>query len=154
MPSPDMDLRLPDSAHVISESLKDHLPHLQSQTHTTLTRGSIFRQDQRRGQIFPATWKLAVVTRQGNRSYHNDVTSEYRPWWTQALELYPISIEKETVLRWKEYEIYDDNVKKDRKQMGAALQCFGAFRYNHKGPCHVYYHKTQEEIEAGEQALK
>ncbi|KAF2822661.1 hypothetical protein CC86DRAFT_458446 [Ophiobolus disseminans] len=50
-------------------------------------------------------------------------------------------------------EIFDDDIKKDRKPMGAALQFFGAFRYN-KGPCHVYYHETQEEIAAGEVALK
>lgn len=54
----------------------------------------------------------------------------------------------------KEDEIYDDDVRKDRKQQGAALQFFGAFRYNHKGPCHVYYHETMEEIEAGEKALE
>ncbi|KAF1941289.1 hypothetical protein EJ02DRAFT_492810, partial [Clathrospora elynae] len=54
----------------------------------------------------------------------------------------------------KEDEIYNDNVKKDRKQISAALQFFGAFRYNYKGPCHVYYYETQEEIEAREQALK
>ncbi|KAF2825723.1 hypothetical protein CC86DRAFT_294377, partial [Ophiobolus disseminans] len=33
-------------------------------------------------------------------------------------------------------------------------QFFGAFRYDNKGPCHVYYHETQEEIAAGEVALK
>ena len=54
----------------------------------------------------------------------------------------------------KEDEIYDDNVKKDRKKMEAALQFFGAFRYNYKGPCHVYYHETREEIEAGAKALE
>ncbi|KAF1937046.1 hypothetical protein EJ02DRAFT_469986 [Clathrospora elynae] len=54
----------------------------------------------------------------------------------------------------KEGEIYNDDVKKDRKQIGAALQFFGAFRYNHKVPCHVYYLETQVEIEAREQALK
>jgi hypothetical protein len=53
----------------------------------------------------------------------------------------------------KEDEIYDDNVRKDRKPMGSALQFFGAFRYDHKRPCHCYYHETQEEIEAGEKAL-
>ncbi|KAF2820765.1 hypothetical protein CC86DRAFT_386818 [Ophiobolus disseminans] len=53
----------------------------------------------------------------------------------------------------KEDEKYDDDVKKGRKPMGSALQFFGAFRYGHKGPCHVYYHETQEEIEEGEKAL-
>jgi hypothetical protein len=53
----------------------------------------------------------------------------------------------------KEDEKYNDDVKKDRKPMGSALQFFGAFRYGHKGPCHVYYHETQEEIKEGEKAL-
>ncbi|KAF1934694.1 hypothetical protein EJ02DRAFT_507396 [Clathrospora elynae] len=53
----------------------------------------------------------------------------------------------------KEDELYHNHVKKDRKPMGSALQFFGAFRYGHKGPCHVYYHETQEEIKAGEKAL-
>lgn len=54
----------------------------------------------------------------------------------------------------KEDEIYDNDVCKDRKQQGAALQFFGAFRYNYKGPCHVYYHETMEDIEAGEKSLE
>ncbi|KAF1940937.1 hypothetical protein EJ02DRAFT_318152, partial [Clathrospora elynae] len=45
----------------------------------------------------------------------------------------------------KEDELYYNDVKKDCKPMGSALQFFGAFRYGHKGPCHVYYHETQEE---------
>ncbi|KAF2034194.1 hypothetical protein EK21DRAFT_85637 [Setomelanomma holmii] len=51
-------------------------------------------------------------------------------------------------------EVYNQDVKKDRKAPGAALQFFGAFRYNNKGPCHVYYHETQEEIDEGERALE
>lgn len=54
----------------------------------------------------------------------------------------------------KDDEIYDDDVKKDRKAPGTALQFFGAFRYNNKGPCHVYYHETQEEIDEGQRALE
>jgi hypothetical protein len=54
----------------------------------------------------------------------------------------------------REDEKYDDDVKKERKPMGSALQFFGAFRYDRKGPCHVYYHETQEEIQAGEKALE
>ncbi|KAF2825263.1 hypothetical protein CC86DRAFT_456492 [Ophiobolus disseminans] len=54
----------------------------------------------------------------------------------------------------KDDEIYDDDVKKDRKAPGTALQFFGAFRYNNKGPCHVYYHETQEEIDKGQRALE
>jgi hypothetical protein len=53
----------------------------------------------------------------------------------------------------KEDEIYDDDVRKDRKQQGSALQFFGAFRYDVRGPCHVYYHETQVEIEEGAKAL-
>lgn len=33
------------------------------------------------------------------------------------------------------------------------MQFFGAFRYNYKGPCHVYFHETQEEKEIAEELL-
>jgi hypothetical protein len=53
----------------------------------------------------------------------------------------------------KEDEKYNDDVKKDRKSIGSALQFFGALRYGYRGPCHVYYHETEEDIEEGEKAL-
>jgi hypothetical protein len=51
-------------------------------------------------------------------------------------------------------EIYDDDVRHDRKEMGAALQFCGASRHRNKGPCYVYAHETQEEIAEGERALE
>jgi transposase len=54
----------------------------------------------------------------------------------------------------KDDEIWDDDVRKERREPGTALQFFGAFRYNFKGPCHCYYHETQEEIAAGARALE
>lgn len=51
-------------------------------------------------------------------------------------------------------EVYDNNVKKDRSLKYSKLQFFGAFRYDYKGPCHVYYPETKEEKEKAEKALK
>ena len=45
----------------------------------------------------------------------------------------------------KEGEQYDDGVKHDRTRNECCLQFYGCFRYNHKGPCHVYYPETEEE---------
>jgi hypothetical protein len=54
----------------------------------------------------------------------------------------------------KDGERYDTDVKKDRNRKDCALQFYGAFRYNHKGPCHVYWHETEEEKKDAEEVLK
>ena len=53
-----------------------------------------------------------------------------------------------------ENERYEDDVKKGCNRKDCALQFFGAFRYSHKGPCHVYWHETEEEKENVERHLK
>lgn len=54
----------------------------------------------------------------------------------------------------REDEVYDDDVKKDRNRRECCLQFYGAFRYDHKGPCHAYFEETEEEKQSAEQALK
>ena len=40
---------------------------------------------------------------------------------------------------------WDNNVKHDRNRKDCCLQFYRAFRYNFKGPCHIYYKETEEE---------
>ena len=54
----------------------------------------------------------------------------------------------------KENERWDEGVKHDRNHKDCALQFYGSFRYNCKGPCHVYYCETKKEKQAAEVALK
>ena len=54
----------------------------------------------------------------------------------------------------KDDEVYDDDVRHDRNQRDCCLQFFGAFRYDHKGPCHVYYRETKEEKEVADKLLE
>jgi transposase len=54
----------------------------------------------------------------------------------------------------KDGERYDEGVKKTRNRKDCALQFYGAFRYDHKGPCHVYWHETDEEKEYAVAALE
>jgi transposase len=51
-------------------------------------------------------------------------------------------------------EIYDDDVRHTRNRKDCCLQFFGSFRYNYKGPCHVYFHETEEEKEVAERLLE
>ena len=39
-------------------------------------------------------------------------------------------------------EVYHNDVRHDRNRRDCCIQFFGAFRYNYKGPCHVYFHET------------
>ncbi|KAF1942878.1 hypothetical protein EJ02DRAFT_502573 [Clathrospora elynae] len=50
-------------------------------------------------------------------------------------------------------EIYNDDVCHESNRKDCCLQFFGAFRYGHKVPCHVYFHETQAGIEAGARSL-
>ncbi|KAK7178253.1 cAMP-regulated phosphoprotein family protein [Paraphaeosphaeria sporulosa] len=50
-------------------------------------------------------------------------------------------------------EKYDNDVKHDRIQKYCKLQFYGAFTYNHKGPCHIYAKETKAEARAAEAAL-
>lgn len=51
-------------------------------------------------------------------------------------------------------EKYDDDVRHDRNRRDCCLQFFGAFRYDYKGPCHVYFHETQQEKQVAEELLE
>ena len=42
-------------------------------------------------------------------------------------------------------ERWDDNVKHDRNRKDCCLQFYAAFRYDYKGPCHVYREETEAE---------
>jgi hypothetical protein len=44
-----------------------------------------------------------------------------------------------------EGERWDDDVKHDRNRKDCCLQFYAAFRYNFKGPCHVYREETEAE---------
>ncbi|KAI0616958.1 hypothetical protein TUN199_11052, partial [Pyrenophora tritici-repentis] len=48
---------------------------------------------------------------------------------------------------------YDEGVKKDRNRRACCLQFYGAFRYNHKGPCYTYIEETAAEKRSAEEAL-
>ncbi|KAF1964209.1 hypothetical protein BU23DRAFT_417427, partial [Bimuria novae-zelandiae CBS 107.79] len=50
-------------------------------------------------------------------------------------------------------EKYDCDVKHDRVQKYCKLQFYGAFTYNHRGPCHIYGHEKEDEKVAAEAAL-
>ncbi|KAF1976469.1 hypothetical protein BU23DRAFT_596891 [Bimuria novae-zelandiae CBS 107.79] len=54
----------------------------------------------------------------------------------------------------KEQERWDERVRHDRNRKDCALQFYGSFRYNYKGPCHVYHQETEQEKEAAEVQLK
>ncbi|KAJ4318743.1 hypothetical protein N0V94_004257 [Neodidymelliopsis sp. IMI 364377] len=45
-------------------------------------------------------------------------------------------------------------VKHNRNRKDCALQFYRSFRYNHKGPCHVYYEETEAEKKQAEVVLK
>ncbi|KAF1922514.1 uncharacterized protein M421DRAFT_410623, partial [Didymella exigua CBS 183.55] len=49
-----------------------------------------------------------------------------------------------------EGEQYNDDVKHNRNVKDCCLQFYACFRYNFKGPCHVYYQETEEEKAAAE----
>jgi hypothetical protein len=51
-------------------------------------------------------------------------------------------------------EIYNDDVWHNRNRKDCCPQFFGAFRYNHKGPCHVYFHETPAEAEVAKKVLE
>lgn len=53
----------------------------------------------------------------------------------------------------KDGQQYDDGVKKDRTSKYTQLQFYGAFRYQHKGPCVVYREETDAEKKAADEAL-
>ena len=50
----------------------------------------------------------------------------------------------------REGERCDTNVKHDRNRRDCCLQFYGSFRYNYKGPCHIYYPETDAEKEVAE----
>ncbi|KAF2627242.1 hypothetical protein BU25DRAFT_469715 [Macroventuria anomochaeta] len=51
-------------------------------------------------------------------------------------------------------EKWDNNVKHDRNTKNCCLQFYASFRYNHKGPCHVYYPETKAEKELAAAHIK
>ncbi|KAF1943601.1 hypothetical protein EJ02DRAFT_294749, partial [Clathrospora elynae] len=55
---------------------------------------------------------------------------------------------------YKEGEKYDDNVRKDRLRKDCCLQFYGSFRYDHKGPCYIYYKETEAEKQDAEEKLQ
>ena len=62
--------------------------------------------------------------------------------------------ERGMIRAWaRDDEIYNNDVRHDRNRRDCCIQFFGAFRYNFKGPCHSYFHETQEEKEAAEELL-
>ncbi|EDU46141.1 HTH-Tnp-Tc3-2 domain containing protein [Pyrenophora tritici-repentis] len=63
--------------------------------------------------------------------------------------------ERGMIRTWaRDDEIYNDDVRHDRNRRDCCIQFFGAFRYNFKGPCHLYFHETQEEKEVAEELLE
>jgi transposase len=113
-------------------------------------------------------WKPHLTPEQEKERYawaleHNpDKDIEYD---NQGFNFYEIAFTDETPARigeergmqrtWcKGYERWDDNVKHDRNRKDCCLQFYGAFRYNHKGPCCVYYEETEEEKLAAEAHIK
>ena len=54
----------------------------------------------------------------------------------------------------KENERWDEGVKHDRNRNDCYLQFYGAFRYNFKGPCHVYHEETEQEKRDAEAHIK
>jgi hypothetical protein len=62
--------------------------------------------------------------------------------------------ERGMIRTWaRDDEVYADDVRHDRKPQDCCLQFFGAFRYDYKGPCHVYFQETKQEKEVAERAL-
>ncbi|KAF2627244.1 hypothetical protein BU25DRAFT_468862 [Macroventuria anomochaeta] len=53
----------------------------------------------------------------------------------------------------KDNERYDEGVKKDRSAKYTALQFYGAFRYDHKGPCVIYHEETDAQKHKAEKKL-
>ncbi|KAF1935972.1 hypothetical protein EJ02DRAFT_482793, partial [Clathrospora elynae] len=54
-----------------------------------------------------------------------------------------IGEERGMIQAWaRKDEFYNDDVRHERNRKDCCLQFFGAFRYGHKGPCHVYFHET------------
>lgn len=47
-------------------------------------------------------------------------------------------------------ERWDDGVKHDRNRRDCCLQFYACFRYDYKGPCHVYFEETPAEKAAAE----
>ncbi|KAF1976445.1 hypothetical protein BU23DRAFT_434845, partial [Bimuria novae-zelandiae CBS 107.79] len=41
-------------------------------------------------------------------------------------------------------EKYNNDVKHNRISKYCKLQIYGAFTYNHKGPCHIYGHENEQ----------
>ena len=54
----------------------------------------------------------------------------------------------------KELERWDEGVKHDRNRKDCALQFYGSFRYDYKGPCHVYFPETEEQKRLADAQLK
>lgn len=54
----------------------------------------------------------------------------------------------------KENERWDEGIKHDRNRKDCALQFYGCFRYNYKGPCHVYHEETEQEKKDAEVHIK
>jgi hypothetical protein len=62
--------------------------------------------------------------------------------------------ERGIIRTWaRDDEIYNDDVRHDRNRRDCCIQFFGAFRYNSKGPCHLYFHETKEEKGVTEELL-
>jgi hypothetical protein len=53
----------------------------------------------------------------------------------------------------QQHERWDDDVKHERTRKTCCLQFYAVFRYNYKGPCHVYYEETEAEKVAAEEHI-
>jgi hypothetical protein len=62
--------------------------------------------------------------------------------------------ERGMIRAWARNDEVYDVVRHDRNRKDCCLQFFGAFRHNHKGPCHVYFQETKTEKEAADMALE
>lgn len=66
-----------------------------------------------------------------------------------------IGDERGMIRSWcKEDERWDDDVKHDCNRSSCCLQFYASFRYNHKGPCHVYYEETEVEKRAAAEHIE
>jgi hypothetical protein len=51
-------------------------------------------------------------------------------------------------------EAYEPDVRRKKVKLSAELQFYGAFTYNFKGLCHVYFKETAEEKKQAKTAIK
>jgi hypothetical protein len=112
-------------------------------------------------------WRPHLTPQQERARYewalaHNpDKDKEYD---NQGFDFYQVCFSDETPARigeergmmrtWiQQHERWDDDVKHERTRKTCCLQFYAVFRYNYKGPCHVYYEETEAEKVAAEEHI-